>query len=415
MGLANKAVVAVIFSLIISTQGRAADDVIFPMPHWTPQPEGSTLELMKDHQTNSNKKTKKSSAPVVQIDASELPDVGLEGEIEVFKTALKRQMERCKAQDINATWDFAGRKVTRKEWCIDTAKAFLKLAESYNDFGTMWDAARGMFNWYRSVGSPDYENKVLFTGYYVPLIDASRTKDSRFKYPIYKPSEDGSHRRYTREQIDWGNKLAGKNLEIAYADNPISVFFLHIQGSGILRLHQADGRFTKQVRVNYADQNGKAYTAIGNVLKEQGVEKKYWSSLQGLRAYFVKYPDQIHPVFAKDQSYVFFKEADLNSGPYGSSGAILAPRHSIATDNKIFPLGAIGLISAARVEKAEDAVITEETPFTRFMVNQDTGGAIKGAGRVDIFWGEDEFAEFTAGFQKHKGELIFALLPPKAH
>jgi membrane-bound lytic murein transglycosylase A len=189
-----------------------------------------------------------------------------------------------------------------------------------------------------------------------------------------------------------------------YANDPVSVFFLHIQGSG--RVHFDDGT---SARVNYDAQNGQPYTAIGKTLIEMGVPRE-GMSMQVIRKWLKDHPREARRVMETDKSYIFFREepiADPNAGPIGSEGVALTPAASLAVDTRLHPLGAPMFVAATRPD-AEPS--RGEHPFHRLMVAQDSGGAIKNAVRGDVFWGYGSDAASIAGRMKSPGRL-FVLLP----
>jgi len=357
-----------------------------------------------------------------KISYGDLPTAALDGSLADFREAISRQVTRCLVQDLNQTWDFDGRTVTRREYCVETGNSFLKLIDQSKNFKDLIKKTKSDYDWYRSVGS-DGQGAVKFTGYYLPLLNGREVRSPTFSHPLYgRPTDlveanqkgvtewkrkmpDGSFGAYfTRWMIDWEEKLLGRNIELFYTNDFIDVFFLQIQGSGIVRYPLSDGNF-KKVFVNYNSQNGHPYFSIGKQLRREGVDSKYLS-LQGLKKYFEENPYEIGRVLPMNKSYVFFQKE--SSGPYGSSGTVLVPWHSIATDRSHFAQGAIGIIQTQKPEVV-DGVITEWRDFSRFVVNQDTGGAIKGAGRVDVYWGSGTYAELAAGNMIAEGGLYFAL------
>ena len=189
-----------------------------------------------------------------------------------------------------------------------------------------------------------------------------------------------------------------------YADDPVSVFFLHIQGSG--RVHFDDGT---SARVNYDAQNGQPYTAIGKTLIQMGVPRD-GMSMQVIRKWLKDHPAQAQRVMETDKSYIFFREepiTDPQAGPIGSEGVALTPAASLAVDMKLHPLGAPMFVVAKRPD-ANPA--RDEHVFDQLMVAQDSGGAIKGAVRGDVFWGFGADAASVAGRMKSSGKL-YVLLP----
>lgn len=285
------------------------------------------------------------------------------------------------------------------------------------------DRIKDEFELYRSVGS-DGKGKVLVTGYYEPRLSCRLEQDETFKHPLYRKPDDmievdltqfgsGWPRNklfgrltgkqvvpyYSREEIEKG-AMKGKDLEILWCSDPIDIYFLQVQGSG-----KADLGEGTVISVLYDAQNGRPYRSIGSALIAAGAFTREEMSLQSIREYLRAHPAETDALLNSNPSYVFFR---LDTGPsVGNIGVPLTPGRSIATDSRLFPRGAIALIRTERPVIAADGSIREWMPFTRFVMNQDTGGAIRGAGRVDLFWGQGKEAEISAGSMKQDGELFF--------
>lgn len=265
----------------------------------------------------------------------------------------------------------------------------------------------------------------LFTGYYEPLLHGSLTPDSRFHIPLYlRPHdlvtvdlgafapdlsgrtiagrvESGRLRPYPdRAAIDAG-ALSGRGLEIVYVDDPVDAFFLHIQGSGVVRL--PDGR---DLQVGFAAKNGRPYFAIGRALVERGALKRDDVSMQTIRAWLAAHPDEAMAVMQRNASYVFFRPLS-GAGPLGSLGVPLTPGRSIAVDSGYIPLGAPLWLDTMLPPADGD---TDQIPLRRLMVAQDSGGAIRGGVRGDVFWGAGDDAARIAGRMKQSGRW-YLLLP----
>lgn len=265
------------------------------------------------------------------------------------------------------------------------------------DAGASPESARAYFEmFYRPVliGNPP----ALFTGYYEPVLDGSTTRTSRYRYPIYaRPPElrEGTVY-YSRSQIE-GGAISGRGLEIAWLDDPVEVFFLHIQGSGRIRL--PDGRM---MRVGYAGKNGHAYRSVGQEMVRRGTHTPDQVSAQSIRSWVRSNPGPGHAMLDHNPSYVFFRRLpDLaaHKGPIGAMGRSITGLRSLAVDPKFNPLGA-----PIWIEK------DGRNPMRRLMVAQDTGGAIKGAQRADIFFGTGAEAGDAAGTIKDGGRML-VLLP----
>lgn len=264
----------------------------------------------------------------------------------------------------------------------------------------------------------DNEIEVLFTGYYQPVLEASLTPGDGFDYPLYgvpadlvSQEQNGEKKLgridngallpyYSRRDIDELGALRGRNLEIAWVKDPIERFFLHIQGSGLLRLR--DGR---EVTVGYAGQNGLPYRAIGRLLIDDGKIPKEEMSMQRLRRYLTEYPAEQNDIFAYNESYVFFRL--LDGGPLGSLGVPVTAGRSIATDSRLFPRGALALAQTEIPIIGAQGEFAGWRPVTRLVLNQDTGGAIRGPQRADYYFGTGEAAGALAGYMNRQGRLYF--------
>ena len=272
--------------------------------------------------------------------------------------------------------------------------------------------------------------EVLFTGYYQPVIDGSLSPTEKFRYPIYRRPADlisaervtvkpeASAERvvgrargeqflpyYSRREIDEAGRLRGQGLEIAWFENPIDVFFLHIQGSGLIRL--PDGR---QLTVGYAAQNGWPYRSIGRLLIDDGKISREEMSMQRLRRYLTENPRERDEIFAYNESYVFFRV--LESGPLGSLEVPVTAGRSIATDARLFPKGALAWIQTEFPVIDIAGRLTGWRSVARFVLNQDTGGAIRGLQRADLYFGTGEEPAGLAGYMNRPGKIFFLILKP---
>jgi membrane-bound lytic murein transglycosylase A len=261
------------------------------------------------------------------------------------------------------------------------------------------------------------DGRAFATGYYEPEIAGARNRQAGYDTPVYKRPPDlvegdlgafaddlkGRTVRgrvedsrlvpyHDRAAIEDG-ALAGRNLEIGWAADPVELFFLHIQGSGRLRL--PDGGV---MRIGYDEQNGRGYTAIGAVLRERGVFRPGEASMAGIMAWLRANPAEGKALMRENRSYIFFREL-TGPGPIGALGVPVAAEVSVAADPRFVPLG-------APVWLAMDG-----GQGSRLWVAQDTGGAIKGANRFDTFWGAGEQARATAGALSARGTAL--LLLPK--
>lgn len=261
------------------------------------------------------------------------------------------------------------------------------------------------------------ETRGRITGYYEPLLRGSRTRAGPYRVPLHRPPADlltidlsslypelANHRvRGRLQQTDKGMRVVPywsraelteerlRGSELVWVDDPVEAFFLQIQGSGRVRL--PDGTM---VRMAYADTNGHPYRSIGRVLIDRGEMTLEQASMQGISAWARANPQRAAELLSQNPSYVFFRElplGDPNAGPVGAMGLPLTPGYSVAADPRFIPLGAPLLISTEHPVSG--------TPLNRLVLAQDTGGAIRGPLRFDLFWGFGNDAAGPAGRQRH--------------
>lgn len=293
----------------------------------------------------------------------------------------------------------SGLKVDERTWqslCSDAQYV------SQTGAGADNDAARNFFEKrftpYRVTNNG--KDQGLFTGYYEPLLYGSLKKQGAFQYPLYMPPPGmkGKKPYFTQAQINRG-ALSGKHLELVWLDDPVMRFFLHIQGSG--RVVLQDGR---ELYVGYADQNGREYESIGKVAGDEGLIPKDQINFFTLRQWLYNHPDRAFDIMERNPSYVFFKLRDKPA--VGSVGAVLTAQRSMAVDSRHIPYGLPLFLQTQLPGMAGGP----PRPFNRIMIAQDTGGAIRGPIRGDIFFGNGPDAEYLAGYMKGRGS--YTLLVP---
>lgn len=348
-------------------------------------------------------------------------DLGFKG----LSEAVRQSMKYYRSLAPDMTFYFGDKTVTALD-LLDTLQEFLQIIEDSSlTYRQKIRVIEKKFIFYRAVGS-NGRGRVLFTGYYEPVISCRTRADDTYRFPLYRRPKDiievdllqfgdgfpvnrifgrvVNNRLipyYSREDINHKNALKDKGLEILWCSDPVDIYFLQIQGSGKADL--GDGNI---VSVLYDGQNGRPYRSIGRFLIDIGAITKDGMSMQTIRDYLRNNPDKQFSTLNQNPSYVFFRIGD---GPsLGSIGAPLTPGRSIASDARLFPKGALALI---RTEKPmiENGSVKGWLPFTRFVLNQDSGVAIRGPGRVDLFWGRGPEAEIAAGHMQHEGNLFFIL------
>lgn len=257
----------------------------------------------------------------------------------------------------------------------------------------------------------------LITGYYEPLLQGSRKLSATYRHPIYKVPDDllhinspqSNHVRgrlkgkdivpyWTREAIHSSHQPLLGN-ELLWVNDPIALFFLHVQGSGLVKLE--DGTI---IGVNYADDNGHAYQSIGRQMVVQNIMPVEDVNLFSIRQWLINHPDKYQSMLNTNPRYIFFRESAVSkTGPIGALGVELTPERSIAVDKSIIELGSPVWLNSSMPDNPQQ-------PLQRLMIAQDTGSAIRGKIRADVFWGRGHRAEKMAGLMKNKGELC-VLLP----
>ena len=329
----------------------------------------------------------------------------------------------------NQSWDkkfVLGSREISNEDIVESLTLFLEIAKKYPDTNSRLEQFKSYFNLYRTVQNEEPQ-PILLTGYYEPTLQGSREPSPRFRYPVYRLPDnllsvdlekfskkfqgqkltariEGSQvlPYYSRQEIDEGGRLSGKNLEIVWVDDRLKLFFMHIQGSGQVLLE--DGSMMK---LGYHATNGHPYYAIGRKLIRNGVIKAEEISLQTIYTYLKEHPEEQAAILNLNPSYIFFQE--VQGGPYGSLGLPLTPGRSVAADSKIFPPGGLAWLNGWKPALDDQGQIRYWIPFGRWVCIQDSGGAIKGPGRLDLFWGNGEEAEIAAGHLRHQGGFFILL------
>jgi membrane-bound lytic murein transglycosylase A len=359
------------------------------------------------------------------------PDFSDDMDLASLQKALEENLQYLRRLSRDFTFEYGPHRYTAQQ-VIESQEAFLDILAANPGPEELDRLISKHFLVYKAVGRSGTRN-VLFTGYFEPVFEGRLERDETFKYPIYqKPDDlikidlslfreefkgksviariDGKQvlPYYSRQQIAMGEALAGKGLEIAWLKDPLDVAFLHIQGSGCIRL--GDGR---TMRVGYAEKNGQPYRSIGAYLIEKGFLTKEGTSMQSIRRFLSEHPEMIDEVLNYNPSYVFFR--NLQEEPaVGNINVPITAGRTIALDSRLFPPGALAFIKTEKPVIDEKGEITGWREFSRFVLNQDTGGAIRGAGRVDLFWGSGPDAEIAAGHMKQEGELYILIKKPSS-
>lgn len=302
------------------------------------------------------------------------------------------------------------------EQSLSTAELRRRVLERFDVY-----QARGSGFWSRG--------RMLVTGYYEPVLAGSLTRSPPFLYPLYTVPgnlvtlpekgigaqktgrlENGVLLPYwTRAEIEENPAAAGlTGSELVYLADPMDVFILHVQGSGKIRLRDGSLR-----NVHFAATNGRPYRSIGRLLVDEDRLALNDVTLPRIRQYLADHPADRDRILRYNESYIFFRWEE-GPGPIGSLGEVLTPGRSVAADQDLFPAGALCFLQSEKPVLDQAGAIVAWTPFSRFVLLQDSGTAIKGSGRLDIFWGSDEYAETAAGAMKQPGKLYILVLKREA-
>ncbi|MEJ5348536.1 MAG: MltA domain-containing protein [Desulfosoma sp.] len=361
-----------------------------------------------------------------KVSPRKIPEVTDDLQTEGLEAALEQSLVYLDRVRDYRVLEINGRPVS-KEWVRETLLLFReRLREGRLNRRTLAQD----FDWYKAKVTSKDAQGMLITGYYEPILSARRHPDEKYRYPIYEPPSDlirvalerfsgvkldpGGVRTlvgrvegrllvpyYSRKEIDGDGVLQGKATALAWLDNPFDVFSLHIQGSGVLQFE--DGVLQ---RVGYAASNGHPYVSVGKVLIEEGVIPKEEMSLQSLRQYFATHPERTAELLGRNPSYIFFRWVDV--GPVGSLNVPLTVGRSVALDSEIYPKALLGFLQGT-LPAPQDNNSTATTPFTRWVLHQDSGGAIRGPHRLDLFCGTGLEAERVAGRLKSPGTFYIIL------
>lgn len=360
--------------------------------------------------------------PVLErVVAGEIPDPHDDHSADSLRAAIATSLGWYKRLPPEKTFSFGSSTITVAA-LTESLVHFLKLFET--ESVTAQVLARD-FDVFRVV-PPERSGKMLVTGYYEPVLRGSLKPDERFKWPLYavppdlitvdlerfKPEKYKGERIvgrldknrlmpfYTRAEIDGQRKLEKSRAQLLWLDDPVDCFFLHVQGSGVVRL--PDG--TMQ-RVGYAGANGRPYNSIGKTLIDRGVIPREEMSLQAIRNYLRSHPEVRDEIMWSNESYVFFRLVE--DGPVGSLNAVVTGGRSVASDPKHHPRGALAFLISEKPRYDSSGQVAGWDRFSRWVLHQDTGGAIKGPGRIDLFCGTGDSAEAIAGPMKQPGEMYY--------
>ncbi len=325
--------------------------------------------------------------------------------------ALERSIQWTRLEYAQQFFPMAGISHPRALRSLERFRELLETAESGSEFDARILAE---FDWFKSAGWNGEGGGVLFTGYFTPILDGRLARDAVYTEPLYALPDDlekgadgtilgqrtgeGLAPYPTRRTIEASGMLAGRDLELAWLHDPLDAFIAHVNGSAFIRLQ--DGSL---YRLGYSGKNGQPYSSLGAELIKNGEVSAEDMSLSAIRRWARLNPAKIDEYIAANDSYVFFTPIEGN--PRGSLNVEATAERTLATDKRLFPRGALVYVETSRADPA--AAIA---PPGKMMLDQDTGGAIRTAGRGDIYFGIGEDAERRAGSTRAEGQMYYLFL-----
>ena len=361
--------------------------------------------------------------PLARLTTDQFPLFTDDMDLESLDAAVEKSLQYYQRTAGGGPFQMDADRITVRE-LRESLIALREILRSSDTEAVRQDRIRETFDVYQSTGS-DGKNAVLFTGYFEPIMKGALNKTEEYKYPVYKTPDDaitvnlGKFRDrfkneqltgrvkngellpyYSRSEIEDQASLDGRNLELAWVGDRIGLFFLHTQGSGKIEL--TNGRL---LQIGYAKSNGRPFRSVARFLLDAGRISQQETSYQAIKRYLREHPNELSEILGYNESFVFFRVVE--QGPVGSIGEVLTPGRSIATDAAVFPRGSLAFMRARKPVLDREGNALSWVPFSRFVISQDAGGVIKGAGRVDLFCGSGGEAEMLAGSLKERGELFF--------
>ncbi len=320
--------------------------------------------------------------------------------------ALERSLAWTRTKNAAQHFPAAGISHAR---ALASLEQFRELLESTASAEAFQRAFEARFDVYVSAGHDGRGGGVLFTGYCTPLLPGNTSKSARFRYPLHALPPDlakaadgtilgqetpqGMRPYPTRREIE--SNPTYEPLELVWLEDRIDAYIAHVNGSAFVELPSGD-----LLRFGYAGKNGRPYSSLGRALVEEGEVPADEMSLAAIRRWAAQHPGRVQPFLDRNDSYVFFTPIDGN--PRGSLNVEVTPRRTLATDKTLFPRGALTFVTAELPTPRGPA-----EPFRQLMLDQDTGGAIRTAGRADLYLGVGPRAERLSGAVRSPGQLYY--------
>lgn len=373
----------------------------------------------KDHNEEQLNANKTYITPTKILSNSQWPEISDDLFFEGMDTAIERQLVKFRKRSHTNYIRLGGinystaavpasllafqHQMRKARLCIHNAVVENELKECYS---TLQSDLQNSFH--MMVPNNYGSAKALFTGYFTPTLKAKRFRTGEYYFGIYKKPKSASLNQLTRAQIDYQNRLVNSGYDLWYSPNPFDLYILHIQGGGRLAIEEEDGSISYQY-ITFDGTNQKSLNWISRYMLKQGYIDN--PSTKAQRDFLNANPNKWEEVFSTDPHYVYFKPSI--KPPEGNEGVSLTNGRSIATDRKLYTYkGLVAFISSQRPTEDSSYDRFKWRSFKRFFIDHDTGGAIKGEARADIFFGEDAYAQMASELMKTKGDIHFLVLKP---
>ena len=350
-----------------------------------------SIDFVDDlHFENLNKAIERQ---LVAFDVTKLPGTIRFGTKTYPKSVLRDSLLLLKELSGKAT---TCRKTRSDAECINAFKR--EMNKSFNVYVPIAKNKRGR----------QIQKTTKFTSYYSPDLSGSRTRTERFKHGIYTLPQNPADQNYTRVEIDFKGALDGKGADLFWVEDSLyDIYLLHVQGGGRITLHNPDG--TKDYRyLSYNGKNSRSFQMVYHYMTRMGYLTPGNAGVENQRRYLEENPEKQEEVFNSCPSYVYFKES-LDE-PVGLDNIPLTEGRSVAVDSRIYKTtGLINFIKAQRPSHVDESGRVVKIPFSRFYISQDTGGAIRGNARCDLYAGYGPMAELAAYNTDDMGEQYFLI------
>lgn len=359
--------------------------------------------------------------PTQKVAESKWPNLLDDLDLEGMDLAIERQVKRYKQKSLSGTIKL-GNDVYSQRQALKSLEKFYEYVQSYRRCILDTSKTKCRRNFERNVkskfnlyapllkpGDPRYgeDKQTFFTAYYTPLIKGKEVRDSKFKYGIYNKPDNKNLAQSSRREIDFQDALIGKGHTVTYTDDLFEQYLLHVQGGGHVVEETKSGK-QNSYYISYDGTNSQRFTFISKYMKSKGYIDDL--SIRAQRMFLNENPQKHEEIYSTCPSYVYFKKTSFP--PLGNDGVSLTDNRSIATDTAYYRFkGLIAFVNASKPKQPDnynDPVEYEN--FSRFFLDQDTGGAIDGKARVDMYFGEGDYAAHVAYNTARRGDLYFLML-----